>query len=152
MREYIIYTDGGYSTSNNVGAGAYVILRGDGETMVRQNAFVIRRQNSQRAELMAILAAIDELPNNAKALIITDNRNAANGFGHIPKRKNKPDIDLLFEYKRLVRCKRLSIELQWVKSHGGHKWNEHCDSLCTEALASAESRSSLSLPDVEFIE
>lgn len=142
MREYVIYTDGGYSTSNNVGSGAYVILRADGETMVKQNAFVIRRQNSQRAELMAILAAIDELPNNAKALIITDNRNAANGFGRIPKRKNKPDIDLLFEYRRLVRCKKLNIELQWVKSHGGHRWNELCDSLCTEALAIAESRTS----------
>ena len=138
MREYIIYTDGGYSTSSNVGAGAYVILHADGQTLVKQNAFVIRRETSQRAELMAILAAIDALPNGSHAQVLTDSRNAANGFGHIPKRKGKPDLDLLVEYKQIVRRKRLTIELKWVRSHGGHEWNEFCDGLCTEALASAE--------------
>lgn len=137
MKEYIVYTDGGYSTSDNVGAGAYIILRADGETLVRQNAFVIRYQTSQRAELIAILRALEDLPDGARALIITDNRNAANGFGHVPKRKGKPDIDLLLEYKRIVRYRKLNIEFQWIKSHGGHKWNELCDGLCTEALAEA---------------
>jgi len=137
LKEYIVYTDGGYSTSDNVGAGAYIILRADGETLVRQNAFVIRYQTSQRAELIAILRALEDLPDGARALIITDNRNAANGFGHVPKRKGKPDIDLLLEYKRIVRYRKLNIEFQWIKSHGGHKWNELCDGLCTEALAEA---------------
>ena len=137
MKEYIVYTDGGYSTSDNVGAGAYIILRADGETLVRQNAFVIRYQTSQRAELIAILRALEDLPDGARALIFTDNRNAANGFGHVPKRKGKPDIDLLLEYKRIVRYRKLNIEFQWIKSHGGHKWNELCDGLCTEALAEA---------------
>lgn len=138
MRGYIVYTDGGYSTSNNVGAGAYIILRDDGETLVKKNAFIILRETSQRAELLAILAAMEALPNGAHALIITDNRNAANGFGRIPKRKGKPDIDLLVEYKQVVRRKRLTIELKWVKSHKGDPWNELCDALCTEALVLAE--------------
>jgi ribonuclease HI len=138
MRDYIIYTDGGYSISNNVGSSAYVILRSDGQTLVKQDAFVLLRESSQRAEFKAIIAAVYELPDKSRAKIYTDNQYAAAILGKVPKRKNKPDKDLLVHYKQLVRAKKLTIEFTWVRSHIGHTWNELCDSLCTEALAMAE--------------
>ena len=58
MIDYIIYTDGGYSTSNNVGSGAYIILKSDGQTLVKQDSFVVRKETSQRAELMAIIESV----------------------------------------------------------------------------------------------
>ena len=73
MQEYIVYTDGGYSISNNVGSGAYIILKSDGQTLLRQGSFVLRRETSQRAELKAIIAAIDALPNHCRAQVYTDN-------------------------------------------------------------------------------
>lgn len=139
MRDYIIYTDGGYSISNNIGSSAYVILKGDGQTLVKQDAFVLVRETSQRAEFKAIIAAVYELPDKSRARIFTDNQYAACILGKVPKRKNKPDKDLLVHYKQLVRAKKLTIEFTWVRSHIGHTWNEHCDSLCTEALSLAES-------------
>ena len=138
MREFIIYTDGGYSVSNNVGSGAYIVLEADGQTPVKQDSFVLWRETSQRVEIKAILAALYALPNGCRAQIITDNKNAANGLGHIPKRKGKPDIDLLIQYRQMVKKKHLEIEFKWVPSHKGDAWNERCDSLCTETLAQAE--------------
>ena len=134
MHDYIIYTDGGSSISNNVGSGAYVILKADGQTLVKKDSFVIRRETSQRAELKAIIAAIYALPDHSRARIFTDYQYAALSLGTRPRRKNKPDIDLLVHYRNLVRYKKLQIEFKWVPSHGGHPWNEVCDNLCAEAL------------------
>ncbi len=139
MFDYIVYTDGGYLISNNTGAGAYIILKSDSQALVSQKSFIVRRESSQRAELEAILAAIAALPYGSRAQVCTDNQYAAIALGKIPKRKNKPNIDLLVSYKQLVRQRKLKIELKWVRSHIGHKWNELCDSLCTEALYFAES-------------
>ena len=139
MIDYIIYTDGGYSTSNNVGSGAYIILKSDGQMLVKQDSFVVRKETSQRAELMAIIAAVAALPARCCARICTDYLAATLSLGKAPRRKNQPDQDLLIRYKQLVKRKKLLIEFKWVRSHIGHAWNELCDSLCTEALALAES-------------
>lgn len=138
MQEFIIYTDGGYSVSKNVGAGAYVILKSDGVTLVEKKSFVLRNETSQRAELLAILAAVNALPYRSSAKIITDNLAAALGLGKAPRRKNQPDVDLLVSYKRLIREQKLHIDITWVRGHNGQPFNELCDDLCTEALAQAE--------------
>lgn len=138
MLDYIIYTDGGYSRSNNVGSAAYVILKSDGQTLLTQRSFVIRKETSQRAELKAILAAIDALPDRCCARVCTDCLAATLSLGRAPRRKNQPDVDLLLRYKQLVKRKKLLIEFQWIRSHGGTPWQEHCDNLCTETLALAE--------------
>ena len=88
---------------------------------------------------MAIIAAVDALPDRCCARICTDYLAATLSLGKAPRRKNQPDQDLLIRYKQLVKRKKLLIEFKWVRSHIGHAWNELCDSLCTEALALAES-------------
>lgn len=123
--------------SKSVGAGAYVILKADGKTLLKQGSFLVKRETSQRAEVKAILAALEELPDNSKVRIVTDNLYATLNLGKIPKRKNKPDMDLLVSYKQLVRLKKIHVEFEWVRSHIGHDWNELCDSLCTETLDQA---------------
>ncbi len=138
--EYIIYTDGGYSVSSNLGAGAYVILTADGGSLVSQGSFVIHKETSQRAELKAILAAMEAIPYGSKAQIITDYLYAAIGLGRIPSRRNKPDSDLLLLYRQIKRQKKLKLEFKWVPSHRGDNWNELCDSLCTEALETAKAQ------------
>lgn len=132
MFDYIIYTDGGYTISNNVGAGAYVILEADGKTLVQQNSFLLKKESSQRAELKAIIAAVEALPDYISALVCTDYLNASIVLRHHPRRKNKPDKDLILQYRQLIREKHLKVELKWVRSHK-HSWNEFCDNLCKEA-------------------
>ena len=135
MHEYIIYTDGGYSNSDNVGSGAFVILRADGQTVVKQDSFVLWHETSQRAELKAIIAAIHELPDRSHARIFTDYQYTAQSLGTRPHRKNKPDIDLLLRYRQLIRYKKLVIEFEWIPSDSDNHWHEVCDNLCAEALA-----------------
>ena len=137
--EYVIYTDGGYSVSHNIGAGAYIILKADDLSLVSEDSFVLRKETSQRAELKAIIAAMQALPYGSKALIITDYLYAVWGLGRIPARKNKPDSDLLLLYRQVKKERKLRLEFKWVHSHRGDAWNERCDSLCTEALCLAES-------------
>ena len=134
MFDYIVYTDGGYSTSDNVGAGAYIILSAKEGEPVKQDSFVLRNETSQRAELKAILAALDALPQGCRVQVITDYLYATMGLGRLPKRKNQPDSDLLVLYRELRKQKHLRIEFKWVRSHFGDSWNERCDTLCTEAL------------------
>ncbi|MBO4475880.1 MAG: hypothetical protein J5737_04080 [Bacteroidales bacterium] len=138
MFDYIIYTDGGYSASDNVGAAAYIILSASGGNLVKKDTFVLRNETSQRAEIKAILAAMDALPDGSKAQVITDYLYAAIGLGRLPRRKNQPDSDLLVLYRQLRKQKHLRIEFKWVRSHFGDCWNELCDSLCTEALTQIE--------------
>ncbi len=138
MYDYIVYTDGGYLISSDVGAGAYVILKSDAQEPMAQKSFVVRKESSQRAELEAIIAAVSVLPYGCKAQVYTDNQYAAQALGKTPRRKTKPDADLLILYRQVVRQRKLKIELQWVRSHKGHKWNEFCDNLCTEALSLAD--------------
>ena len=135
MFDYIIYTDGGYSTSDNVGAGAYIILSAKEGALVKQDSFVLHNETSQRAELKAILAALDAIPEGCNVQVITDYLYAASGLGRLPKRKNQPDSDLLVLYRKLRKEKHLRIEFKWVRSHFGDSWNELCDGLRTEALA-----------------
>ena len=137
MREYVIYTDGGYSTSSNVGAAAYIVLRAGEEVPLRQGAFILKNETSQRAEFQAIIAALRTIPDGSHAEVYTDYLYAALGLGRNPRRKNQPDNDLLLQYRKIVRWKRLKVEIQWVPGKKRNSWYALCDSLCTEALEQA---------------
>lgn len=138
MQEFIIYTDGGYSTSSNVGSAAYVILAAADGSLVKKDSFILRNETSQRAEIKAILAALYTIPDGSRALIHTDYLFAVLSLHRPPRRKNQPDADLLLCFKKLVRQKQLRVDFKWVRSHDGDPWNELCDTLCTEALAEVE--------------
>ncbi len=132
--DLILYTDGGYSTSVDRGAGAYVILDGTGERMIASRSFPVERQTSQRAELRAIIEALDALPQGAKVLVRTDSRYSISVLGKSPyKKRHSKNADLIAEYHTKRRLKELRIEFEWVRAHSGDRWNEYCDYLCIEA-------------------
>ena len=129
MTEYEIWTDGGYSISNGVGAYAFLVLHGDEE--VYRHAEKVERSTNNRCELLAIINAVRLLPDHSSVTIYTDSQYSIGVLtGQFRRKKN---TDLLDEWDIIVASKGLSIEFEWVKGHSGNKYNELCDEMCNEA-------------------
>jgi ribonuclease HI len=128
MFDYEIYTDGGYSMSENVGGFAYVILQ-DGKEIKRFSQKVEHETNN-RAEIKAIMEGVFSLPNGCSVIVYSDSQYAlgvlSGGY------KAKKNTDLVFRYKAEVRRRNLRVTYKWVRGHNGNEWNEICDALCTE--------------------
>ena len=129
MTEYEIWTDGGYSISNGVGAYAFLVLQGNEE--VYRHAEKVERSTNNRCELLAIINAVRLLPDHCSATIYTDSQYCIGVLtGQYRRKKN---TDILDEWDIIVESKSLNIEFEWVKGHSGNKYNELCDELCNEA-------------------
>lgn len=130
-KDYIIYTDGGYSMKHDEGASAYVILK-DG-IIAYKKAFKVVEETNQRAELKAIIGAIMELPKNGSAKIFTDSQYAIGVLSN-PSWNPKKNLDLIEMFREEERHRNLSLEFEWVKGHSGNVYNEMCDRMCDECV------------------
>lgn len=99
-----------------------------------QRAYKITNESNNRAELKAIIAAIHNLPKDAKDVeVISDSQYALNTLsGRWGRGKNKD----LFDVWRTVRNSHLGVHITWtwVKGHDGDYFNELCDKLCCDVL------------------
>ena len=131
MSSYTVYTDGGYSMQNNVGAFAYVMLDGGGN-LVRKGAWRITDETNNRAELKAIITAVHHLPETGASVeIISDSQYALNTLsGKWSRNKN---TDLFEVWDRVLDAKQPTIAYKWVRGHNGNEYNEMCDRMCNEA-------------------
>lgn len=130
--DYIIHTDGGYSQKYNVGAFAFVICdKNDKE--IKRRAWKIENETNNRAELKAIIAALYNLPNDAKnVIVISDSQYALNTCSGIWKRKSNKDLFVIHD--DIVKKRGLNVSYEWVKGHNGDYFNELCDKLCNEVV------------------
>lgn len=130
--DYVVYTDGGYNMGRNVGAGAFVILDSDCERIVKRRAFVVRNETNNRAELKAIIGAIYNIPLGSRVCVRTDSRYC---ILVLTKKGNdgiKKNPDLIELYRKIKKERRLKVVFEWVKGHDKNRWNEECDSMCSE--------------------
>lgn len=130
--DYIIYTDGGCDF-NPGGIGAYAAIITNTHT---QDSFeVVGAQEpttNNRMEMMAVIEALERLPDTASATIYSDSQyfiNTATGKWHGDK-----NPDLWERYWRTAKTHKLSFV--WVRGHNGNQMNERCDQLCTQAMQS----------------
>lgn len=131
--KYTIYTDGAYSQIHNEGAFAYVILN-YANTEVERKAYKITNESNNRAELKAIIAAINRLPDDATEVkVFSDSQYAL--FTLQGKWKQKSNKDLFDAWGKVLNKKQgVQIEYNWVKGHNGNVYNELCDQLCNDVL------------------
>lgn len=135
LYDYIIHTDGAYSRLNDEGAFAYILCDGS-DNMIDRRGW---KQNSNtggtnnRMELKAIIAAIQNLPKDAKVIRVeSDSQYALNTLsGRFQRRKN---LDLFDIYENIIAGKELDITWKWVRGHNGDKYNELCDEICNLIL------------------
>lgn len=93
---------------------------------------------NNRMELMALIEAVKLVPEGTTATLYSDSNLAVRTINEWAagwkrrgwKRKTGPveNLDLVRELHELVE-QRPELELQWIKAHAGHRWNEYADRL-----------------------
>ena len=148
----IIYTDG--SCLGNPGPGGFgVVILDDNENLIKTYKERNDNTTNNRMELSAILWAFFKYGVPAATgveppTVYSDSAYCVNTFnnwmfswaknGWIKSDKKKPEnLDLIQLYHRYYQ-KGYRINLQKVKGHNGHKWNELADALATDDVEKAK--------------
>ena len=127
--EYITYTDGSCDNLSpyKAGGSAYIIIK-DGKIIKTKNKGFIPTTNN-RTELLAIISAVNSLPNHAKVDIFTDSQYCIRVLDGEYHKKN---MDLIKLFAK-VASKLDDYVFHWVRGHNGNKYNEMADELAYEA-------------------
>lgn len=131
-----VYTDG--AARGNPGPGGYGVVMVSGKHRKELSAGYKRTTNN-RMELLAVIAALEAMKMQGTFITIyTDSKYVCEAvekgwvFNWQNKDfKGKKNADL---WKRFLELyPKQHITFRWIKGHAGHKENEHCDKLATNA-------------------
>ena len=132
-----IFTDG--ACKGNPGPGGWGALLRYGEHE-RELFGGERETTNNRMELTALIAGYQLVPAGRVAVVMTDSQlcvdtinSWAAGWeknGWKRKRGEIKNLDLVKQLYQLARA-HPQIELRWIKSHNGYRWNEYADALAT---------------------
>lgn len=142
-----IYTDGAARGNPNGPGGYGTILEyvdGKGELHTREYSQGYEQTTNNRMELMAAIAGLEALNRPCRVLLYSDSRylTDAINLGWVKswqrqgwtRGKQKEPVKNIPLWKRLLQAMRVhDVEFIWVKGHAGHRQNERCDQLATEA-------------------
>jgi ribonuclease HI len=133
-----VFTDG--AAHPNPGAGGWGAVYVVDDQIIAQKYGWEPETTNNRMELTALIAGYQLVPPDASAVVLTDsqlcvdtiNNWAAGWEKNGWKRKGGPikNLDLVQRLYQLARA-RPNIELRWIKSHTGYRWNEYADALAT---------------------
>ena len=131
MHNYIIYTDGTYSPSRNIGAIAFVILK-EGK-IVAEFSKPYKNTTNQRMEQLAVVLALKSIKNADSIQVYSDSAYVVNTYNKDWSRKCNLDI-----WEQLDnQLKRFSnVTFNHVKGHNNVKYNERCDWFAREVSES----------------
>jgi ribonuclease HI len=142
-----IYTDG--AARGNPGPGGYGVVLIAGKHYKELSAGY-RKTTNNRMELLAVISALEAMKIvDAHITIYTDSKYVCDavtkGWLFNWQRtnfKDKKNADLWTQFLRLYPKNKITFK--WVKGHAGHKENERCDALATQA---ADDKTSLLVDD-----
>ncbi|MDR0561729.1 MAG: ribonuclease HI [Spirochaetaceae bacterium] len=145
----LIYTDGGCSGNPGPGAWAYLILETLNAQIIAEKWGVQANTTNNRMELSAVIAALEALTEldtgHGTVTVYTDSQYVQKGIQtwiHTWKKNGWKTSD-----KKPVKNRDLWLRLdelsstfllvwKWVKGHAGNEFNERCDRMTQEAVAS----------------
>ena len=126
VKSYVAYTDGSNDNNNpkRPAGAAYVVLDCDGKELHRASKGFLNKTNNY-VELMAIISAVNWIPQGASVVVYSDSQYAINVLsGHYRPKANIDLVNMFFEVSR-----GKEVFFQWVKGHNGNKWNEIVDKM-----------------------
>ena len=131
-----IFTDG--AARGNPGPGGYGVVLIAGKHYKELSAGY-RKTTNNRMELLAVISALEAMKiADAHITIHTDSKYVCDavtkGWLFNWQRtnfKDKKNADLWTQFLRLYPKNKITFK--WVKGHAGHKENERCDVLATQA-------------------
>lgn len=123
-REFDCYTDGSCNnlSENREGGAAYLVLENGIEVERRSKA--LPHTTNNRAEMIAIISAVNFCPIASKITIHTDSKYAIYAFETL-KRRLTSDV----KNSDLILAALRDVSFVWVKGHNGDKYNEIVDEM-----------------------
>ncbi len=132
-----VYTDGGCQPNPGIGGWAAILKSGDQTIEISGGE---PETTNNRMELMAVIKALESLPESAKVSLVVDSAYVKNGITkwmYSWKRNGwktasggeVKNQDLWIRLENAI--KNHQVAWKWVKGHSGNIWNERCDELCT---------------------
>ncbi|AEF81004.1 ribonuclease HI [Leadbettera azotonutricia] len=146
-----IYTDGGCSGNPGPGGWAFVILQDtfQGINVLAERSGAEKSTTNNRMELMAAIASLETLKTLTdaprKLTLCTDSQYLQKGMTEWLKgwkakgwrTSDKQPVRNQDLWQRLDSISgEFSIAWVWVKGHAGNTYNERCDAMTQEAIAS----------------
>ena len=131
-----VYTDG--ACSGNPGPGGWGVVLKYGEHIKELSGGEADTTNN-RMELLAAIKGLEALKEICYVKLITDSKYLADGINlgwakswkengwRKADKKPAQNIDLWERLLELVEMHH--VQLEWIKGHAGHKYNERCDKL-----------------------
>lgn len=134
---YNVYTDGGCVNNGRIDALAGIGVHFDHNTeYVDISEPIEGKQTNNRAELIAIIRALETLKKDQNVMIHSDSQYSLNGITGVNKRHK--NVELFDKIDKLVKNRSGKTLWKYVKGHSGAEdGNAKADALATQAIKSA---------------
>jgi ribonuclease HI len=135
-----IYADG--ACSGNPGAGGFAAILKSAHR-VKELSGCEKMTTNNRMELLAVIAALEQLKRPCRVRVTTDSNYVVKGMKEWIdgwRKKNwlnsqkKPVLNRDLWERLLAAASPHDVEWTWVKGHNGHRENERCDELAREEI------------------
>ncbi|MDO4563531.1 MAG: ribonuclease HI [Clostridia bacterium] len=136
MKEVLLYTDGACSGNPGRGGFASILLYKGAEKEIT-GAFELTTNN--RMELLAVIRGLEALREPCRVKVISDSKYVVDSLtrGWVyswrakgwKKSDGKRALNVDLWERLLPLMERHEVELEWIKGHKGHPYNERCDAL-----------------------
>lgn len=141
--EVIIYTDGGWRRTKNVGAWGCLVIN-PAKNRAIKSAEAVRDTTNNRMELMAVVKGLEILKTPGRRVhLISDSQYTINscskwlpGWKSNGWAKNTPselkNVDILKMIDALIN--KHTIKFSWVRGHSGDRGNDYVDNILNHAM------------------
>ncbi len=134
MLDYVIYTDGAYSSSRDQGGIGIVILRDEKYVFKYSKAY--KKTTNNQMELIAVITALRAVKNPINSLTIYTDSMYVKGCATLGwKRKKNVELWMKFD-EAMDKTKSLvknPIQIEHVKGHADNVYNNLCDEIAVQA-------------------
>ena len=133
MNDYIVYTDGAYSSiRKQMGIGIAFLKE---NVLILEYSKMFPNGTNNQAEIAAVIVALKMIKNPINSLTIYTDSEYVIGCASLGW-KRKKNVELWKEFdKQFERAKQLcsNIIFKHVKGHNGDRWNDYVDKLAVAA-------------------
>ena len=134
MLDYVIYTDGAYSSSRDQGGIGIVVLRDEEKVFHYSKGF--RSTTNNQMELIAVMTALQAIKSPINSLTIYTDSMYVKGCATLGwKRKKNVELWMKFDkaFKKAQALVKEPILIEHVKGHADNVYNNLCDEIAVQA-------------------
>lgn len=128
MNDYIVYTDGAYSSALNQGGVGFIVLR-EGKKICYFSK-MYKNTTNNRMEILAVILALESIKSSKSITIYTDSMYVI-GCGVKGYKRNKNND--LWKRFDIALNKHPDVTFNHIKGHSVNTYNNECDQLAVSA-------------------